>query len=163
MPSLWLSKYFAGENIADIEDYGTYPVKVCVSRHVIEHIADPHMLLRECSRLEGDVHIFLETPNVHWILQHNAFEDIVYEHCSFYSPESIQCLLKKRGFVLVGFCNVFGGQYMWIEAEKEKSLAKKCIAYRNEEEKQIHKWKLWDNRNNGGYLYGALVQRELPS
>lgn len=136
----FVTKYFDEEAAKFVSSLKEFPIKVCLSRHVIEHIQDPNLILKSCSLLDAGTHIFLETPNVDWILKHNAFEDIVYEHCSFYSPKSIQYLLQKYGFSLVEFSSVFGGQYMWIEAEKEETVENRCFSYRKGEETLFNKW-----------------------
>lgn len=90
---------------------------VC-SRHTIEHVPDPRAFVNEIARFvrEREVRLLMETPDVSWILQRAAFEDFFYEHCSLYSPRSIQYLLAAFGLK----CTVdlvYDGQYMWIEAE----------------------------------------------
>ena len=131
IPEYFSATYFDNE----IFDYA-----VILSRHVIEHIQDPHFLLRECSNLPA-VHtqLFLETPDFNWILQHVAFEDIVYEHCSFFNPKSINIALSQAGFIEHRLLNVFGGQYMWIEAELNKTSY--GTDYQIQENKFIYKWR----------------------
>lgn len=117
---------------------------VCIARHVIEHIPDPKFLLKEFECLPGiNVKLFLETPDFDWILANGAFEDIVYEHCSFYSFSSICQLLKNFKFDLTRFQTLFNAQYMWIEAEKRIAPVLLRETYKIEEKKL---WKVWVDR-----------------
>ncbi len=91
-----------------------------VSRHTIEHIAAPRPFIASLAELfsrGGAPRLFLETPDVGWTLRNDAFEDWYYEHCSLYSPTSIEYLLREFG--LEGrTTGVFGDQYMWTEAAR---------------------------------------------
>ena len=143
---LFFSQYFDAKSV-DTKFKKLYPIKICISRHVIEHIPNPHFLFECLSQLDGEVYLFLETPDVHWILSHGAFEDIVYEHCSFYSPESMCYLLQKYGFFLTSLNLTFNNQYMWIQAEK---ITKKYITYHDMEKELIYKWSLLNKFPPGG-------------
>lgn len=148
--------YFDEKAVERVSSMKDFPVKICVSRHVIEHIQNPDTILKACAALEGNAHVFLETPNVEWIQKHHAFEDVVYEHCSFYSPKSMLYLLQKYDFSLTEFRSTFGGQYMWIEAEKQASAAKRCALYRKGEEELFHKWRSRLKYTRGGiFVWGA--------
>lgn len=96
---------------------------VC-SRHTIEHVPDPRAFMTEIARFvrERNIRLFMETPDVSWILDNAAFEDFFYEHCSLYSPRSIAYLLAEFGLK----CRVdlvYDGQYMWIEAAADDEAA----------------------------------------
>jgi len=95
--------------------YADFSADVVVSRHVIEHIADPVKFLiriRDSLGRQKDAPVFLETPDVNWILKNNSFWDFCYEHCSYFSPKSLSHALKIAGFRSVELINTFGGQYM---------------------------------------------------
>jgi hypothetical protein len=93
-------------------------INVVCSRHTIEHIPKPRDFIRDISEFisRRRVKLFLETPDATWILRNVAFEDLFYEHCSLFTPQSMQYLLAEFGLVST-VTPVFGGQYMWIEAE----------------------------------------------
>jgi hypothetical protein len=59
--------------------------------------------------------LFIETPDVNWILKNTAFQDFFYEHCSLYSPGSMSKVLSEYG-LSANTAAVYGGQYMWTEA-----------------------------------------------
>jgi len=97
------------------QKYADFGADVVVSRHVIEHIADPVKFLiriRDSLGEQEDSTIFLETPDVNWILKNNTFWDFCYEHCSYFSPESLSSALKFAGFRSVELIKTFSEQYM---------------------------------------------------
>jgi SAM-dependent methyltransferase len=95
--------------------YAGHGADVVISRHVIEHIIDPMdflMNIRSSLDKQGDATIFLETPDVRWILENNTFWDFCYEHCSYFSPGSLSAALRIAGFEPVELIATFRGQYM---------------------------------------------------
>lgn len=103
---------------------------VIISRHVIEHVPDPMALLKTIRKaLENspNARVFFETPDVTWTLKNNAVWDFGYEHCSYFTPDSLTILFQLAGFRVDNVKTVFGGLYIWLEA----SL--------NDEEGKVHK------------------------
>ncbi len=95
------------------------PADVVVCRHVIEHVPDPLNLL--CTVKQALAHspharIFFETPCVQWILEHQVIWDFFYEHCSYFTAESLTTAFQLAGFEVQSVRHVFGGQYLWLEA-----------------------------------------------
>src|SRR3984893_12487259 len=91
-----------------------------VTRHTIEHISDPLSFLRAIRRVIVNTHgarLFLETPDIDWIVSNLQVQDIFYEHCSIFSRSSFAVALQRAGFDLVSIENVFGEQYFWVEAK----------------------------------------------
>ena len=110
--------------------YGDISADVAVCRHVIEHVAEPLNLLRDIK--QGLVnscqsHIFIETPCVNWILANQAIWDFFYEHCSYFTAESITTAMEIAGFRVENVQNAFGGQYLWIggKISNEKPMVTK--------------------------------------
>lgn len=96
-----------------------------ISRHVIEHIAEPLAFLRAIRAGIIDrpaTRLFLETPDIDWILRNQAFEDFFYEHCSIFNPRSMQAALMGAGFGDVAVETVFGGQYLWATARFDSDV-----------------------------------------
>jgi SAM-dependent methyltransferase len=89
------------------------------SRHVIEHMAQPRQFLealREAIGDRTDVAVFFETPDLEWILEHRAFWDIFYEHCSYFAMPVLAGLFRACGFQVLRSRRAFEGQYQWLEA-----------------------------------------------
>jgi len=93
---------------------------VVICRHVIEHISDPVGLLKAVRQaLVNSPHaqVFFETPDLEWILKNQVFWDFFYEHCSYFTKQSLSTAFEVAGFQVRSVHNVFQGQYLWLEAE----------------------------------------------
>ncbi|HKC63768.1 MAG TPA: class I SAM-dependent methyltransferase [Pyrinomonadaceae bacterium] len=106
------SRYY-DQTCADVE------ADVVVCRHVIEHVPDPLELL--CSIRKALVNspkarVFFETPCVEWILRNHVIWDFFYEHCSYFTAQSLATVFQLAGFRVESVERVFGGQYLWLEA-----------------------------------------------
>jgi SAM-dependent methyltransferase len=102
---------------------------VVICRHVIEHVPDPVDLLKSMLQAlshSPDARLFIETPSVEWILRNAVFWDFFYEHCSYFTSESLASAVKAAGFAVENVFQKFNGQYLWLEAVvsgDEKSIA----------------------------------------
>lgn len=90
---------------------------VVVCRHVIEHIPDPLVVLRELRSALGEhsARVFFETPDVAWILENGVIWDFFHEHCSLFTQSSLARAFQMAGFAVTAVDRVFGGQYLWLE------------------------------------------------
>lgn len=90
---------------------------VVCSRHTIEHVSDVQSFVQAIASpiTNASRKLFIETPDVNWMLKHTAFQDFFYEHCSIFTPASIALALKAQG-LHAKTTPVYGGQYMWTEA-----------------------------------------------
>jgi SAM-dependent methyltransferase len=85
----------------------------------LEHIAPTGDFVRTVRRSIGDrvgTLVFFQIPETTRILQECAFEDIYYEHCSYFSPGSLARLFRQSGFEVLSLANEYQGQYLTIEA-----------------------------------------------
>lgn len=76
---------------------------VVICRHVIEHIPDPAVLLstiRQALVGSSQARVFFETPCAEWILANKAIWDFFYEHCSYFSADSLTTAFEISGFVV---------------------------------------------------------------
>jgi hypothetical protein len=103
-----------------------------VSRHTIEHIADPLAFLRDiraCMGASDNGRLFLETPDIEWIIRTFQPHDLFYEHCSIFSRDGLQVALAASGFEQVSIARVFDEQYLWAEAApatNERHIEGRC-------------------------------------
>lgn len=110
---LHFKKCYYGPESAGIE------ANVVVLRHVIEHVQDPLHLLRTIRQTlvnSPQAMVFFETPCVEWILRNQIIWDFFYEHCSYFSTNTLTTALEATGFTVESIQNAFEGQYLWLEA-----------------------------------------------
>jgi SAM-dependent methyltransferase len=84
----------------------------------LEHIPETLDFVRMIRQAQGDrpAEIFFMIPEATRILQDCAFEDIYYEHCSYFSPYSLERLFRSAGFYPIQIGNEYDGQYLTISA-----------------------------------------------
>jgi hypothetical protein len=112
--------FFGDEQLALVPE----AANVICSRHTIEHVADVQAFVQAlCAPVTTPERtLFVETPNANWILQNAAFQDLFYEHCSIYTPESMALALGQHGLEAQTI-PVYGGQYMWTEGRLAVDVA----------------------------------------
>ncbi len=60
--------------------------------------------------------VFFQIPNALRILRDAAYEDIYYEHCSYFTAGSLVRLFEKAGFAPLRVLHQYDDQYLTIEA-----------------------------------------------
>lgn len=84
----------------------------------LEHIADTADFIRmvRCSLQDApDTCVFFQVPDVLRVLEEEAFWDIYYEHCSYFSVGSLARLFRRAGFDVLGVGREYNDQYVTIE------------------------------------------------
>ena len=72
--------------------YGNYPADLIVCRQTLEHIPYPRSFLGDLRSIIGDrleTDVFFEVPNALNTLRNNSYWDVIYEHCSYFTPDSL--------------------------------------------------------------------------
>jgi SAM-dependent methyltransferase len=100
------------------EDLGNLEPDCITCRHTLEHIHDPMRFMSTIRRsIEGRMPIvFLEVPSVVRILEVQAFWDIFYEHCSYFSPGSLARLFRQTQMEVLDMFLDYDDQYLFAEA-----------------------------------------------
>jgi SAM-dependent methyltransferase len=121
-------KYYKAEKSCEKYD-------MLILRHVLEHIARPLNLMHELcdpSPLKKGAWLLLEVPNFEWIINKNAFYDITYEHCNYFSSETLSRLAGRAGFEVERVIETFSGQYLLLfgiyTGEKKKVMDASYLA-----------------------------------
>jgi hypothetical protein len=95
------------------------PAKLISNRHTLEHVHDIQDMLRRMHRhavAAGDAVTFIEVPCMSRVLQECAFEDIYYEHCSYFTPGALARALRQAGFGVSKLWLDYQDQYLLAEA-----------------------------------------------
>ncbi len=102
------------------EKHGDLPADVIVCRHTMEHIHDTYNFvktIRKAIKNNPDVIVLIEVPSIVRILKIQAFWDIFYEHCSYFSPGSLARLFKLNNFEVLDNYLEYDDQYLFLEAK----------------------------------------------
>lgn len=108
------------------EKYAHYQADFICCKMTLEHIQDPGDFLETVRRSVGDSEdtiVFFQIPEVVRILEDCAFEDVYYEHCSYFSAGSLARLFRSKGFDVIDVRKEYGDQYLTIEARPGSSSA----------------------------------------
>ena len=97
-------------------------------RHTLEHIHQTEELIQTVRRSIGDrddTIVFFEIPDMGRVLRETAYEDIYYEHCSYFTPGTLARLFRKSGFEVIDLYLDYGDQYLMIEAKPIQGISTK--------------------------------------
>lgn len=140
------------------DKYAHYPADFVCCRHVLEHIQDPRDFMETIRKAIGGKKtvVFFEVPNVLYTLKDLGIWDLIYEHCSYFSPSSLITLFEKCGFRVLEHNETFQGQFLTIETvpstEKTSEQAKLPLIgdlkslvneFRHNFEGKVAKWQTW--------------------
>lgn len=95
------------------DKYSDIGAEFIILRHTLEHISQPFDFIRmvaAANKHKGK--IYIEVPTFEWINEHNATEDVFYEHCNYFTLETLQMLFTKS----TGG-HFFNGQYIYVIAD----------------------------------------------
>ncbi len=90
-----------------------------VCRHTLEHIGNLHFFLcglAHWARQKPQRMVLLEVPATERILDGLAFWDVYYEHCNYFTAESLKHAFALAGFEVQRAECVYDGQYLILEA-----------------------------------------------
>jgi len=102
------------------KDSGPAPSTI-VLRHIMEHIQDPYFFLDSLLPKNSRPILYIEVPAWEWIAKRLSFYAFSYEHCSYYSENSLRRMLAKIGYE-VRYCAFdFDNEYLSCVAMPGKS------------------------------------------
>ncbi|MBD5781191.1 methyltransferase domain-containing protein [Pelagicoccus sp. NFK12] len=100
------------------EKYTDHPGDLVCCRHVLEHIKNPFDFLASVRKTVGgntDTIVYFEVPNVRLILERLSVWDIIYEHCNYFSRESLVNLFGSAGFEVLRIEETYEKQFLSID------------------------------------------------
>ena len=111
-------------NVRFVADYYTAkyakePADLIICRHVLEHMAKPRELIttvREAVGDRSDLAVYFEVPNGEYILRDQAYWELIYQHCSYFTERSLVTMFTECGFQPRVVQASFGDQFLSIEA-----------------------------------------------
>lgn len=105
------------------EQHAHVPADLLCCRHVLEHIAEPAAFLAMLRRALGerDTVLYFEVPNALLALRELSVWDLLYEHCGYYTTESLGRLFRASGFDVLHLAEAYGGQFVGIEARPARA------------------------------------------
>jgi len=106
--------------------YKNYKADLIVCRHVLEHIQNPKGFLNTIRQAIGhhlSTHVFFEVPNALYTFRRLFVWDIIYEHCSYFTPISLSRTFSSCGFQVREVTEEYEGQYLCIDALPSKQSA----------------------------------------
>ena len=141
------------------DKYSDLNADLIVLRHTLEHIKNPLRFLHSIGSAVGyRGMIYIEVPDFRWILKKKAFWDIFYEHCNYFSLESLGNVFQKseQG-------SLFSNQYMYLlsdlsdlrEQAKPNTTSHPCNLSTHQLKKQLNFYQgfVWDHP--GMLVWGA--------
>ncbi|MBZ9677686.1 class I SAM-dependent methyltransferase [Mesorhizobium sp. ES1-1] len=93
-------------------------------RHVLEHIANPIAFLeglRSHPGIGSNSVFYIEVPNALYTLRDMGIWDLIYEHVSYFTPNSLRVAMQTAGFEVLDQGSSYGDQYLFIEARPVQS------------------------------------------
>ncbi|MCH7588125.1 MAG: methyltransferase domain-containing protein [Chloroflexi bacterium] len=100
------------------EKYAQIKADFIVCKMTMEHIPEPERfiaMIRASIDEQNNPTLFFQVPDVRRVLKEGAFWDIYYEHCSYFSPVSLQYLFAANGFEILKQWQAYDDQYLLIE------------------------------------------------
>lgn len=96
---------------------GPAPTRLLLTRHVLEHLADPFAFvsLLAGSAKGANAGLYVEVPNGLWTLRDLGIWDLIYEHCSYFTPRALHTLLLRAG-ADAKVEETYGDQFLSAEA-----------------------------------------------
>lgn len=116
------------------EKYAEYQGDLVCCRQVLEHIQQPADLLEPLYKTltvsrdspaekTSSTAVFFEVPNALYTFGNMMIWDIIYEHCTYFTPISLTYAFNAAGYKTSTVTEEFGGQFISIEAYPQAKTA----------------------------------------
>ncbi len=119
------------------EKYADYTGDMVLCRHTLEHIHRTAEFVTTVRRGIGEregTAVFFEVPDTVRVLREQAFWDIYYEHCSYFTPGSLARLFRRCGFAVDDIALDYDDQYLLLYAHPVEGRSGRAFAHPEVEE-----------------------------
>lgn len=82
----------------------------------IPHVGEFMHAIRQTLGSQAETGVFFQVPDAGRILREAAFWDVYYEHCSYFTADSLRGLFESSGFAVERVWTDYNEQYLMIEA-----------------------------------------------
>jgi len=100
-------------------EHGKLQADFICCRQVLEHIQEPRKFLATIRAAIDDrteTGLFFEVPNAAYTFHDLGIWDLIYEHFSYFTIDSLSALFRRAGFRVKWAGPLYSGQYIGIEA-----------------------------------------------
>jgi SAM-dependent methyltransferase len=100
------------------DQYSDRQADFVACKMTLEHIPVPSAFVAAAVKTvrHPDGSIFIQVPESLRIVKDCAFEDVYYEHCSYFSAGSLARLFRRLGLRVLSYDIAYDGQYLTVEA-----------------------------------------------
>jgi hypothetical protein len=106
------------------ERFSDYKADLIVCKMTLEHIYSIQefvSLVRKSVDNMTETRVFFQVPDMDRILDETAVEDVYYEHCSYFTRESLSNLFVRCGFEILEIASEYSNQYLTLVAKPSDS------------------------------------------
>lgn len=101
------------------EKYAHHHADFVICKMTLEHIgnvAEFVSMVRAGLTNSPQAVVYFQVPDASRVLEEIAFWDIYYEHCSYFTADSLRNLFQRGGFEVLRLERAYDNQYLMIEA-----------------------------------------------
>ncbi|MBT3390760.1 MAG: methyltransferase domain-containing protein [Chloroflexi bacterium] len=101
------------------EQYAHHHADFVICKMTLEHIgnvAEFVDMVRAALTNSPQALVYFQVPDTNRVLEEIAFWDIYYEHCSYFTANSLRNLFQRCGFEVLRLERAYDNQYLMIEA-----------------------------------------------
>jgi hypothetical protein len=104
--------------------YAHYTPDFLYCRHVLEHIQSPAAFVEGIHALmPPHCPAYFEVPNALYTLRNLGIWDLIYEHCSYFTPQSLVHLFTATGFDMTMVDEQYESQFLGIEVMRTGGIS----------------------------------------
>lgn len=112
------------------EEFAALQADAIVCKMTLEHIYDTFefvSLVRRSIGCRRQTLVFFQVPNTDYVLSETAFQDVYYEHCSYFNPVSLSGLFSRCGFHVLEVRHEYDNQYLTLAARPAAELSGEVV------------------------------------